>query len=90
MSRSGNAGSPWASQQSTVPPGNGGCVFSRTGVAMLEASIDRDRGFSSSALTVADSPSQISEDAVVVDHPDPHPPRPQIPRLRTADGMKLP
>lgn len=32
-----------------------GFAYPRTGVAMLEASTDRDRGFNSSALTVADS-----------------------------------
>lgn len=32
-----------------------GFAFPRTGVAMLEASTDRDRGFNSSALSVADS-----------------------------------
>ncbi len=32
-----------------------GFGFSRTGVAMLAASTDRDRGFNSSALTIADS-----------------------------------
>jgi MFS family permease len=32
-----------------------GLAYPRTGVAMLEASTDRDRGFNSSALTVADS-----------------------------------
>ena len=32
-----------------------GFAYPRTGVAMLEASSDRDRGFNSSALTVADS-----------------------------------
>ena len=32
-----------------------GFAYPRTGVAMLEASSDRDRGFNSSALSVADS-----------------------------------
>jgi predicted MFS family arabinose efflux permease len=32
-----------------------GLGFTRTGVAMLAASTDRDRGFNSSALTIADS-----------------------------------
>ena len=32
-----------------------GFAYPRTGVAMLEASTDRDRGFNSSALSVADS-----------------------------------
>ena len=32
-----------------------GFAYPRTGVAMLEVSTDRDRGFNSSALTVADS-----------------------------------
>ena len=32
-----------------------GFAYPRTGVAMLEASTDRDRGFNSSALTIADS-----------------------------------
>ena len=32
-----------------------GFGFSRTGVAMLAASTDRDRGFNSSALSIADS-----------------------------------
>jgi MFS family permease len=32
-----------------------GFAYPRTGVSMLEASTDRDRGFNSSALTVADS-----------------------------------
>ena len=32
-----------------------GFAYPRTGVAMLEASTDRDRGFNSSALSIADS-----------------------------------
>jgi hypothetical protein len=32
-----------------------GFAYPRTGVAMLEVSTDRDRGFNSSALSVADS-----------------------------------
>jgi MFS family permease len=47
---------PALAMAGAVVAGSGmGFGFPRTGVAMLEASTDRDRGFNSSALSVADS-----------------------------------
>lgn len=49
-------GSPWLAGGAFVVAGAGmGFGFSRTGVAMLAASGEEDRGFNSSALSIADS-----------------------------------